>query len=132
MRSGRKVLLGIIRRLRSAQNHRPARLARVGHDFEDIRACQQICIDADGLRRSGAENREQLLLRTESGIVNIYLVSFHSKMRREVKYPQRNIGLHDLLLFAVLKEEVAMREQQLHDATPASAGLAFLSACTLV
>ncbi len=110
--AGGEVLGRIVGAFRAAKNDGPARLLggadNLHHDF----ACDQVRVDSQDAARAGAQLLHQLRARAEGAVVDLDVVPAALQVRRQVQQTQRRVGLHDLLLFRVIGQKVAVSQQK--------------------
>ncbi len=112
-----QIFFGIVGWLGAAQNYPPAALAGFGGDVEHVAACHQVAVDAHGRGRACFQNVEELGARSERGIVNLHIEALGPQVRGQVQDSERRVGLHDLKLLGIFPEEVAVRQEEVHDLT---------------
>src|SRR6202034_925469 len=93
--------------LGAADDRLPTRLSRDAENLNHIAASHQICIDPERRRLLRLQKAEEFVTAGKRRVEDIDAESLLAKMRTQVENPQRRVGLHDLPLFGIFKEEVA-------------------------
>src|SRR5436190_24147111 len=101
-----KVLLGVSRRVRSADDHRDAKLRSALCERDDPWTGQEIRVQAQKPRARLAERVQEFFRRGKRGIEDGDRSARLLEVRREIQKPERRIRPHDFLLDRIPGEEV--------------------------
>src|SRR5262249_44367076 len=88
MRAGLQVLSSIGRWFRTSQNDGPSRSTGAPGQLQNIPAGHEISVNPYHRRRTGLENREQILTRPKRRIEDLHFESLFSEMRGKIENPQ--------------------------------------------
>ncbi len=115
-----QIFEGVGAGLRAANDDLPTGFSRHSNDLDHITARHQIGVDAENRGRLAAQTLEQEFAARERRIEDIYVESFGAQMRTKVKNAEGRIGLHDLKLFRIFEEKIAVCEQEVRHVRPPS------------
>ena len=111
--AGGEVFLAVVGALGTAEDDRPAAGAGGGHDLQHRTARHEIGVDAEHAAGLLLQLRDQRRAFREGAVENLDAVAAGFQVGADVEQPERRVRLHDLLLLLVLREEVAVRQQDL-------------------
>ncbi len=99
--------------LGAADDGLPSCFACDFENFDDVAARHQIGVDAEDRRGFGAQMLEESFAAGEGGVEDVDVEALLAKMRAEIQDAKRSVRLHDLKLFGIFVEKIAVREQEL-------------------
>src|SRR6202041_1551216 len=102
--------IGVIRRLRTTQDHRPVVGLRSGDDLQHRLARHQIGVEPDDTP-TFCQAIEKLVALGECRVKNLDIETFATQERRYIQQPEGWVWPHDLNFLFVFEKEIAMSEQ---------------------
>ena len=98
--------------LRPSDDHTPAGFTGHADSLHYVGASHQVGVDAKCGRLLGLQVIEKGFPVREGRIEDLDVEALLPQMRAEIEDAQRRIGLHDLQLFGIFIEVIAVREQK--------------------